>query len=116
MVDRAPSADPDPARGTGGSSDAIERWLVERGARVTRDGPSIDARIGARIGTGGLAEADWRVERASLLVRYLDRRVAGRRLTCELMRVQTSLMHEETLVMRCRIAELRAAVAAHAAH
>jgi hypothetical protein len=86
-----------------GAVAAIADWLSSRGAAVEPRDEGIHARITAR----DVDDSAWRVERTTLLVRYLDRRTEQRRVGCELTRVRASLMLGDSLAMGLRIADLR---------
>jgi hypothetical protein len=109
VTERARRHRPAPLDARLGPSPAIAGWLSSRGAVVEPDGEGIRARIAA----GDVESSAWRVERAALLVRYLDRRTHDRRMSCELTRIRASMMLGDARVMGLRIADLREAVRRH---
>jgi len=82
----------------------LASWLCEQGADLPR-APSggVVARVDART----VSQPGWRSERATLLVRYLNRRVVDRQLSIELTRLATEATHQRVAEMRRRIAAAR---------
>jgi hypothetical protein len=86
----------------------LARWLGGLGADVERS----SARLSARVEASPTVARAWRIERASLLVRYVDRRCDDRRLTCELTRVRADVMRANAASMRRAVAAMRSRHAA----
>lgn len=83
--------------------DPVASWLSSLGAEVS----DLPGSVTARIVIDRVDSRSWRIERAALLARYVDRRCRGRALTCELTRIQAEHVSDSARATRASLASLR---------